>query len=82
MSAAGFTSLGLQFQYRGVCLEGHPHLALLPLIFLLWVQFGCCVRATIVYHFAGTCWEDKECSNYSYPQLKLNIYLQGHSWCP
>jgi hypothetical protein len=40
--------------------------------FILWVHQGCRVRATIGYHFVGTCWEDKRCSGHSYPRIALN----------
>jgi hypothetical protein len=36
---------------------------LTPLIFSFGVHQGCCVGATIGYHFARTCWEDKRCSD-------------------
>jgi hypothetical protein len=59
--------------------------------FLFWVRQGCCLRAIIGCHFAGTCWEGERCSAYFYPGLaKQRVdwiwtqvwHLPGHLRCP
>jgi hypothetical protein len=42
---------------------------LTPLDFFIFGGTSRMLCVTIGYHFAGTCWEDRRCSGYSYPLL-------------
>jgi hypothetical protein len=62
----------------GLSLGHHVRLTLLSIFF--WgggrVHQGCCVRATIGYHFAGTCWEETRWSGFCYIDLLDNFWTE------